>query len=98
MGTVVEHSAKDSRIAVRMTAEDEVVIRAAAAATGATITDFTVGAAVARARDILSDHRVFVLDDSAWTEFQDILDQPVRRDPALERLLTRRSVFSDEDQ
>jgi uncharacterized protein (DUF1778 family) len=84
---------KDSRIAVRLRGEDAALVRAAAAAEGATLTEFAVGAAVARARDVLADRRVFLLDDEAWQAFQEALDRPPQPNPKLERLLTRSSVF-----
>lgn len=88
---------KATRVAVRMTHEDEAVIRAAADAEGSTVTDFMVSASTSRARDALADRRVFLLDDAAWTEFQAILDRPVQRKPVLAKLFAEPSIFAEEE-
>lgn len=84
---------KDSRIAVRVSQEQDALIRQAAAAEGTTVTEFTVHAAVARARDVLADRRVFALSDVAWTEFLVILERPIQYKPALTELFAEESIF-----
>ncbi|MFT4295251.1 MAG: DUF1778 domain-containing protein [Micropruina sp.] len=88
---------KESRVAVRMTPDDEAVIRAAAHSVGSTVTDFIVSASTARARDTLADRRVFFLDDDAWTRFQTALDRPVQHKPALAALFAEPSIFTDDE-
>lgn len=88
---------KNSRVAVRMTPEDEAVIRAAADAEGSTVTDFMVSASTTRAKDTLADRRVFLVDDAAWTEFQAILDRPAQHKPALAKLFAEPSIFTDDE-
>jgi uncharacterized protein (DUF1778 family) len=82
---------KDSRIAVLVSAQQNDLIRHAAEMEGQTVTDFTVQAAVSHARDVLSDRRLFQLDDAAWNEFLAILDRPVQY-PHLARLLAEEST------
>jgi uncharacterized protein (DUF1778 family) len=41
----------------------------------------------------LADRRVFVVDDDAWTELQELLSEPPAVPPAMIRLLTNRSVL-----
>ena len=60
---------KDSRIAVRLSSAQCALIRHAAEVESISITDFTVAAAVAHARHVLADRRVFHLDDAGWAEF-----------------------------
>jgi len=86
-------ASKNDRIAVRVSHEQGTLIRQAAEAEGVTVTDFTVHAAVAHARDVLADRRVFELDDAAWTEFVAILDRPMTYKPRLSKLLTEDSIF-----
>jgi uncharacterized protein (DUF1778 family) len=86
-------SVKNSRIAVRLSSEQDALIRQAAEIEGANITDFTVEAAVSRARDVLADQRLFLLGDAAWTEFLALLDRPVVHKPRLEKLFTTESIF-----
>ncbi|WP_250280740.1 MULTISPECIES: type II toxin-antitoxin system TacA family antitoxin [unclassified Frankia] len=84
---------KSSRIAVRLPEEQDALIRVAAEVEGSTVTEFTVNAAVARAKDVLAEQRLFTLGSEAWTEFLTILDRPVTRKPRLERLLTEEPIF-----
>jgi uncharacterized protein (DUF1778 family) len=88
--------AKDSRIAVRLTSEQDELIRRAAEAEGTDLTNFTVTAALARARDVLADRRLFLLDDAAWTEFLAVLDRPVSHKPRLAKLLAQAPIFDTE--
>ncbi|WP_109508720.1 DUF1778 domain-containing protein [Nocardioides speluncae] len=87
---------KDSRIAVRLSADQEALIKRAAESEGATVTDFTVRATVTHAIDVLADRHVFVLNDAAWADFRAVLDRPVQTNPALVELLAEPSVFVDE--
>lgn len=52
---------KDSRLAMRLTSDQDAVIRRAAEVEGRTITEFSIVATVARAQDVLADQRVFAL-------------------------------------
>ena len=78
---------KNARLAMRLTPEQDALIRDAAAVTGQSLTEFVMTAAVARAQDTLADRRVFRLDIAAWTEFAAILDRPAKRIPELAALL-----------
>lgn len=84
---------KDSRLAVRLSSEQDALIRRAAEAEGQSITEFTVQATMTHARDVLADQRLFLLDDAAWAEFRAVLDRPVVHKPRLEKLLAEDSVF-----
>jgi len=84
---------KESRIAVRLPAEQAALIRAAAAVEGATVTEFTVSATVARAHDVLADQRLFNLSDEQWAQFVAVLDRPVTPKPRLATLFAEDSVF-----
>lgn len=89
-------AAKTERFAVRLTAEQDALIRRAAEVEGTDLTNFTVTATLAHARDVLADRRLFVLDDAAWTEFLAALDQPAHRRPRLEQLFAESSIFDTE--
>lgn len=84
---------KNSRIAVRLSSDQDELIRRAAEVEGTSITEFTVDAAVSRARDVLVDRRLFMLDDAAWTEFLAVLDRPIADKPRLEKLFASESIF-----
>ena len=86
-------AAKNDRIVLRVSREQGTLIRRAAEAERMTVTDFTSRAAVAHARDVLADRRVFALDELAWTEFAAILDRPVAYKPRLTALFAEESAF-----
>jgi uncharacterized protein (DUF1778 family) len=84
---------KTQRFAVRLTSEQDALIRRAAEVEGTDLTNFTVTATLAHARNVLADRRLFVLDDAAWAEFLAVLDRPVAHKPGLAKLFTERSIF-----
>jgi uncharacterized protein (DUF1778 family) len=84
---------KDERMAVRLTTEQDALIRHAAESEGTNVTEFVVQAAYARARDVLADRRLFQLDDAAWNEFLAVLDRPVQYKQRLSKLFAEGSVF-----
>lgn len=84
---------KSERFAVRLTPEQDALIRHAAEVEGLDLTSFTVRATVAHARDVLADRRHFVIDDAAWTEFNALLDRPVQFKEALAKMFAKPSIF-----
>jgi uncharacterized protein (DUF1778 family) len=86
---------KTERFAVRLTAEQDALIRRAAEVEGTDLTNFTVTATLARARDVLADRRLFTLDDAAWAEFVSVLDRPVSHKPRLAKLFVEPSIFDE---
>lgn len=84
---------KTERFAVRLTAEQDALIRRAAEAEGTDLTNFTVTATLAHARDVLADRRLFSLDDPAWQEFLAILERPVSAKPRLAALFAEPTIF-----
>lgn len=87
---------KSERFAVRLTPEQDALIRRAAQVEGTDLTTFTVCATVAHARDVLADRRHFLLDADAWADFTALLDRPVQHKPALAELFAKPSVFDAE--
>lgn len=88
---------KSERFAVRLTPEQDALIRRAAEVEGTDLTTFTVCATVAHARDVLADRRHFLLDDAAWDEFSEMLDRPVRHKPALATMFDKPSLFASDE-
>ena len=87
---------KTERFAVRLTPEQDALIRRAAEEQGTDLTNFTVTATLAHARAVLADRRLFVLEDSDWREFLAVLDRTVAPKPRLERLFSEASPFDTE--
>ena len=83
--------------AVRLTPEQDALIRRAAEVEGTDLTAFTLCATMAHARDVLADRRHFLLDDAAWTEFNAHLDQPIQCKPALATLFAKPSLFDTDE-
>ncbi len=86
---------KDSRIAVRLSSDQDALIRHAAEVEGTSITEFTVAATMNHAIDVLADRRMFAIDDAAWGQFLAVLDRPVSHKPRLEALFAEPSVFTE---
>lgn len=88
---------KTERFAVRLTAEQDALIRRAAEVEGTDLTTFTLTATLAHARDVLADRRLFELGDVAWAEFVAVLDRPVSTNPRLAKLFAEQSPFDAEE-
>lgn len=84
---------KDARLAMRLTPDQDALIRDAAAAAGQSLTDFVTRAAVTLAADTLADRRLFRLDAAAWEEFSAILDREAGTIPELAALLDERAPW-----
>ncbi len=67
---------KDNRLHFRLSAVQDELVRKAAEAEGETVSEFVVGAITDRAREVLADRRVIQMEDTAWVEFQALLDAP----------------------
>lgn len=86
-------TAKTERWNLRVTPAQDAVVRKVLDESGESLNDFVVRHAVQAARDDLADHRVFVVEDDAWNELQQLLARPPAATPALTKLLTNPSVL-----
>jgi uncharacterized protein (DUF1778 family) len=86
-------ASKTARLSLRLTPEQDAVLRRAAEARGESANDYVLRHAVEAAEMDLADRRVFVLDDGAWTELQKLLSDPPAIPPAMIKLLTNPSVL-----
>jgi uncharacterized protein (DUF1778 family) len=77
---------RSRRIDVRVTDEQDAIIREAAAAAGQTVTAFLLSAAEDRARQILDERRHLVMSDRAFAAFTAALDAPSEIVPAMSEL------------
>lgn len=84
---------KTERLSLRLTPEQDAVLRRAAEARGESANDFVLRHAVEAAQMELADRRVFVADDSAWDELQELLSRPPALPPAMVKLLSNPSVL-----
>lgn len=81
---------REARLNIRTTAKQDTLIRLAAQATNKTVTDFVLDSASVAAEQILADRRWFLLDEAAWSAFEDSLERPPVVKPRL------RDLFADE--
>lgn len=88
---------KHARLAVRLTTDQDALIRHAAMETGQSLTQFVTTAALAWAEDTLANRRIFHLDDAAWTQFTELLDRPAQRIEVLAELLRQPAPWDEPD-
>ncbi|MGH8995956.1 MAG: DUF1778 domain-containing protein [Acidimicrobiales bacterium] len=86
-------ASKTERLSLRLTSEQDAVLRQAADARGVSTNDYVVRRAVEAAEMELADRRVFVADDSAWDELQELLSRPPALPAAMAKLLSNPSVL-----
>ncbi len=77
---------RSRRIDVRVTDEQDTLIRQAAALNGQTVTGFLLDAAQQRARDLLDARRHLVMSDHTFDRFAAALDAPGEVVPELREL------------
>lgn len=93
----VERTQRDTRLNLRTSAQQQQLIRTAAASLDKSVTDFVLESATASAERVLADRRWFVLSGDAWEDFVALLDAPVSRTPKLAALLSEPTLFDTED-
>jgi len=74
------------RIDVRVSAEQDVMIREAAALAGKTVTGFLLDAAEDRAREVIDERRDLVMSKTTFARFAEALDAPSEPVPELVEL------------
>ncbi len=92
-----ERAQRDARLSLRTSAQQQQLIRRAAAALDKSVTDFVLDSASAAAEKVLADRRWFMLDDEQWDRFNELLDAPVKESPRLRRTLATPTVFDGAD-
>lgn len=87
---------RSEKLDLRLTREAKLVLKAAAAASRRSVSEFVVESALARADEALADRRSFGLNAAQWKAFRAALDAPPRPLPRLERLLKEPGFFDPE--
>ncbi|TVR31078.1 MAG: DUF1778 domain-containing protein [Nitriliruptor sp.] len=77
---------RDQRLNARLTAQEDRLLRDAAAELGKPVSRFVIEAGVEEAREILADTHVLRVADRAAAEFEAWLDEAPRELPAAKRL------------
>jgi uncharacterized protein (DUF1778 family) len=83
------NATKTARVNLRVAPADDVLLRQAADLLGETLSEFLIESGRERAERVIADRDRFVLDDAAWTAFNDALDRPAEIKPELRELFAR---------
>ena len=86
-------STKTRRLDLRLTEEQDALIRRAAEQDARSISDFVLSAATLEAQRRLADQRLFLMDDEQHARFEEILQASPTDDPKLRKLFERPSPF-----
>jgi uncharacterized protein (DUF1778 family) len=86
-------ASKTERLSLRLTPEQDAVLRRAAEARGESANDFVLRHAVEAAEMELADRRVFFVDDAQWSQLLELLSAPPALPPAMVKLLSNPSVL-----
>ena len=84
-------TAKTQRLELRLTEEQNSLIRSAAAYESRSISDFVLSTATLEAQRRLTDQRIFFMNDEQYARFEEILQAPPSEDPKLRKLFERPS-------
>ena len=80
---------KTHRVHLRVAADDDELLRSAAASAQQTLSEFLIESGRERAERLLGDRTRFVLPDAEWDRFAGALDRPARKNQALVELFRR---------
>jgi uncharacterized protein (DUF1778 family) len=86
MAATPHGTARRHRIEVRVTADQEALIRHAASLAGETVTAFVLGTATARATKLVEAQRTVTLPNETFDQFYAALDDPATIVPELVEL------------
>ena len=84
---------KTRRLDLRLTEEQDALIRRAAEQDARSISDFVLSAATLEAQRRLADQRFFILNEEERARFEEILAASPTDDPKLRKLFNRPSPF-----
>lgn len=84
---------KTERLSIRLTPDQDLVLRRAAEVRGESTNEYVLRNAVGAAQSDLADLRSFVVTENEWLDIESALSQPVTFNAAMVKLLTSRSVL-----
>jgi uncharacterized protein (DUF1778 family) len=85
---------KAVRLGLRVTQEQEALIRKASAVVHKSATEFMLESACVAAEETLLDRTLFQVDEETWKRFQEALDRPAAVNPKLKRLLEKKPAWA----
>ena len=90
-------STRSSRLGLRATPEQEVVLRRAAEVSHKSLTDFILDSACQAAEQTLLDQRLFMVPESQYQALMDLLERPVQANDGLRELFSPKAPW-DKDE
>ena len=84
---------KTRRLDLRLTEEQDALIRRAAEQDARSISDFILSTVTMEAQRRLADQRLFILNEEDHARFEEILEASPTDDPRLRKLFNRPSPF-----
>ena len=84
---------RSEKLDLRLTRSAKLTLKAAAAASKRSVSDFVLESALVRASEALADRQTFGLSTTQWKSFITALDAPPRPLPQMERLLKEPGFF-----
>jgi uncharacterized protein (DUF1778 family) len=90
----IQATARSSRLGLRATHEQEVVLRRAAEASHKSLTDFILDSACLAAEHTLLDQRLFVVADDKYQALIDLLDSPEEPNAGLRDLFSHKAPWA----
>ena len=84
---------RSEKLDLRLTRQAKRTLKAAAATSRCSVSEFVLQSALARADEALADRRIFTLNAAQWKAFLAALDAPPRPLPRLERLFKEPGFF-----
>lgn len=88
-------SARAARLRLRVTSEQEALLRRAAEIAHKSLTDFILDAAYQAAEQTLLDQRFFMVSDSQYQAFLEMLERPESDNSGLANLFSIRPVWAN---
>jgi uncharacterized protein (DUF1778 family) len=85
--------AKSERIEVRLTPRTKHILQEAATSAHMDLSEFVLQSSLVEAEIALSRRTRFVLEDTNWDKFVELLDRPTTEIPALRKLMTQPSAL-----
>lgn len=84
---------RSSRLGLRATPEQEMVLRRAAEVSRKSLTDFILDSACLAAEQTLLDQRLFMVSGTQYQALLELLDQPEQDRPGLQDLFSRKAPW-----
>ena len=86
---------RDAPINLRALPEQRALIDTAASILNQSRSDFMLAASCREAENVLLDRRVFVVDDETFTQFEEILNTPIKENDKLKALLEFKAPWEE---